>query len=149
MHSQTRGAGGQSRLSRINIFVLTGMSITETHRNADMTTRGLKIIPLDLALMVIGVQQQQVYAANEGSAYRAGYAHGVSDAKVSVNATLYITQPGKDFGSHTKQFNQGYIDGYCSIAGSGAGMDSDQHATFECYYDASQGATNSSSDSQH
>jgi hypothetical protein len=22
------------------------------------------------------------------------------------------------------QFNQGYIDGYCSIAGSGAGMDS-------------------------
>ena len=107
------------------------------------------IIPLVLALIVIGTQQ--AYATNdEGSAYKAGYVHGVSDANASVNATLYVTQPGKDFGFHTKQFNQGYIDGYCSIAGSGAGMDSDQHATFECYYDASPGVTNSSSsNSQH
>jgi len=113
MHSQIRGAGGQSRLSRITIFALTGMSITAScHRDADMTTRGLKIIPLVLALMVIGAQQ--AHATNEGSAYSAGYAHGVSDAKASMNDTLYITQPGKDFGFHTKQFNQGYIDGYCS-----------------------------------
>jgi hypothetical protein len=72
--------------------------------------------------------------------------------KIGKITSQVASQPGKDFGSHTKQFNQVYINDYCSIAGSGAGMDSDQHAMFECYYDASPGVTNSSgssSSSQH
>jgi len=89
---------------------------------------------LALAGLVVGAQQ--AHATNESS-YRAGYKHGVDDAKTPwQNATgdwLYIIKPGKGFAFHTKEFNQGYIDGYCSLESTGGmpGMDADQ-ATFNC-----------------
>ena len=59
--------------------------------------------------------------------YQAGYAHGVNDEKTNVYNT------GEGFASHTKEFNQGYIDGYCSLESTSGmpGMDADQ-ATFNC-----------------
>jgi hypothetical protein len=78
------------------------------------------------------------------SPYQSGYEHGVGDAKKPVNEDLYIIQPKKGFAFHTDKFNQGYIDGYCSIEGKGAGMDADQ-ATFECSLDSSAARNNSSS----
>jgi hypothetical protein len=41
---------------------------------------------------------------------------------------LYITQPGKGFADHSKEFNKNYIKGYCA-AGEG-GSDADE-ATFD------------------
>jgi hypothetical protein len=61
------------------------------------------------------------------SAYDSGFKHGVSDA----NGGDYILQPGKGFQFHTQTFNQGYIDGWCSIEGPGASSDADE-ATFDC-----------------
>jgi hypothetical protein len=63
------------------------------------------------------------------SSYTAGYEHGVSDAKRG-----HITE---DAASHTQKYDQGWVDGYCSIAGKGAGSDSDK-GTFECSLDATE-----------
>jgi len=68
--------------------------------------------------------------SSTSSAYDSGYKHGRSDARLAsqgVGGTgWYITQPGKGFAFHTTDFRQGYVDGFCSIAGSGAGSDADQ-----------------------
>jgi hypothetical protein len=65
-----------------------------------------------LALIIIPILLLTPTMVMATTPYQAGYAHGVSDEK--TNGTLYITQ-GKGFASHTKEFNQGYIDGYCSL----------------------------------
>jgi hypothetical protein len=106
-----------------------------------MRTKGkqlTKIVPIVLALALMAVPSS-AYAL---SPYQSGYEHGIGDAKKSVNETWYILQPGKSFAFHTDKFNQGYVDGYCSIAGKGAGSDADQ-ATWECSLDTSA-AKNSS-----
>lgn len=67
--------------------------------------------------------------------YQSGYNHGVADGKQAQKGLggtdWYITQPGKGFTFHTQEFNRGYVDGFCSIAGSGAGSDANE-ATFQC-----------------
>jgi hypothetical protein len=65
------------------------------------------------------------------SPYQSGFKHGVSDAKLANTSDWYILQPGKGFGFHTPEFNNGYVNGWCSIMGSGAGSDADE-ATFTC-----------------
>lgn len=51
------------------------------------------------------------------SPYQSGY---VSDAQKAARGLggndWYITQPGKGFAFHTQEFNQGYVDGFCSTA---------------------------------
>src|SRR5215467_4936339 len=61
--------------------------------------------------------------------YRSGYEHGVQDGKTGTIR--------EDFANHTAKYDQGWVDGYCSIAGEGAGSDSDK-GTFECSLDATQ-----------
>jgi hypothetical protein len=68
------------------------------------------------------------------SPYQSGFSHGVHDGKDSClhpGCNWYILQPGKGFAFHTKQFNQGYVDGFCSVSRSGQGSDADE-ATFTC-----------------
>jgi hypothetical protein len=81
---------------------------------------------------------QQFYA--DPAAYaltpnQSGYNHGVVDRKLAQKGLggtdWYITQTGKGFAFHTKEFNRGYVDGFCSITGSGAGSDANE-ATFQC-----------------
>ncbi|HXP48310.1 MAG TPA: hypothetical protein VN922_00055 [Bacteroidia bacterium] len=61
--------------------------------------------------------------------YRSGYEHGVQDGKTGTIR--------EDFANHTAKYDQGWVDGYCSIAGEGAGSDSDK-GTFECSLDTTQ-----------
>jgi len=61
--------------------------------------------------------------------YRSGYEHGVNDGKRGD-----ITE---DTDKHPAKYDQGWVDGYCSVAGKGAGSDSDK-GTFECSLDATQ-----------
>jgi hypothetical protein len=71
--------------------------------------------------------------------YQSGYKHGLSD-----NLT-YLIQPGKGFAFHTKEFNQGFIDGFCSLPGNRGqytGSDADE-GTFNCVADVSSAAKNS------
>jgi hypothetical protein len=67
------------------------------------------------------------------SAYDSGFKHGVSDGKLANQglggSDWYITQPGKGFAFHTQDFNNGYVNGFCSV--SNGGSDADQ-ATFDC-----------------
>jgi hypothetical protein len=67
------------------------------------------------------------------SVYQSGFNHGVSDAKcASVGCREYIIQPGKGFGFHIRDFINGYVNGYCSIAmpptskAVDAGLDADE-----------------------
>jgi hypothetical protein len=72
----------------------------------------------------------------ESSAYKSGYKHDVSDASPN-RTTLYLEEPGKGLAFHTQKFNQGYIDGFCSIVGKNSSSDSDAR-TFYCSEDATQ-----------
>lgn len=58
------------------------------------------------------------WVTNE-SPYKAGYEHGVTDAKKAVQGRYdwYIEQPGKGYADHTYQFDQGYVVGFNSVAG--------------------------------
>jgi hypothetical protein len=92
--------------------------------------KAILIAPAIVALLLGAIPT--IYAATP---YDSGFKHGVSDAKLSQRglggSDWYITQPGKGFAFHTQDFNKGYVDGFCSIAGSGQGSDADQ-ATFDC-----------------
>lgn len=68
------------------------------------------------------------------SPYQSGYSHGLSDAQRAAHGlggNDFIIQPEKGFAFHTQEFNRGYVNGFCSIAGSGAESDANQ-ATFKC-----------------
>jgi hypothetical protein len=69
-----------------------------------------------------------VQAKSSGGGYQSRYNHGVCDATATH---MYILQPGKGFQFHSHEFINGYVDGFCSIAGSGASSDADE-ATFDC-----------------
>jgi hypothetical protein len=92
----------------------------------------MKLICLDALIPILILISPVAYAS---SPYQSGYKHGVSDAKLAQQglggSDWYITQPGKGFAFHTDTFNKGYVDGFCSIAGSGAGSDANE-ATFRC-----------------
>jgi len=47
---------------------------------------------------------------------------------------LYITQPGKGFAFHSKEFNRNYIKGFCAAAGEHTSSDTNE-ATFDCSRD--------------
>ncbi|MGC2574221.1 MAG: hypothetical protein WA364_22125 [Candidatus Nitrosopolaris sp.] len=90
-------------------------------------------IPLLIIILVtMGVSTTTVVfiKATNQTQYRAGYIHGLHDPdlkEILENTTF----------THTQSFNQGYIDGWCSLPGNGpySGSDADQ-GTFECQYDA-------------
>jgi hypothetical protein len=86
----------------------------------------MKTITLSVvAIVVLMIGGQSAYAE---TAYQSGYRHGVIDAnhkdpECNCPSTDYIHQPGKGFAFHTTAFVDGYIKGYCSITGSGSGID--------------------------
>jgi hypothetical protein len=61
-----------------------------------------------------------------------GYAHGVVDGKDGCQHPdgyhWYILQPGKGFGFHTQEFNDGYIAAMCK---AGISSDADE-VTWDC-----------------
>lgn len=67
------------------------------------------------------------YALNP---YQSGYKQGVNDAQKAAHGLGGgdWAQPGKAFAFHTPE---GYVDGFCSIAGPGAGSDVNQ-VMFKC-----------------
>jgi hypothetical protein len=88
----------------------------------------ITVVALTLSIIsTVLVTNSYVYAK---SAYQSGYDHGVHDAHTPSNQ-WYILQPGKGFNFHTREFNEGYIAGYCADKPSGVGSDADQ-ATFSC-----------------
>lgn len=95
-------------------------------------TKLMKLICLGALIPILMLISPVAYAL---SPYQSGYKHGVSDAKLAQQglggSDWYITQPGKGFAFHTDASNKGYVDGFCSIAGSGAGSDANE-ATFRC-----------------
>ncbi|MGA9841655.1 MAG: hypothetical protein WBQ25_05020 [Nitrososphaeraceae archaeon] len=73
----------------------------------------------------------------KSSAYQSGYNHGVSDASgMHSLGPRYILQPGKGFQFHTPEFDRGYVDGFCSIAGPNYSSDADE-AAFDCAHGSS------------
>jgi hypothetical protein len=88
-----------------------------------MRTQGkqlTKIVPTAL-LALLALIAIPTAIAHALSPYQSGYEHGVSDAKKAAQGLghndWYIEQPGKGYGDHTYQFNQGYVVGFNSVAG--------------------------------
>jgi len=94
-----------------------------------------EILILVLVIFTINYQVVFVKGTNEGP-YKSGYEDGVSDAN-GTSGPLYLEEPGKGFAFHTEKFNQGYIDGFCSVAGNDSSSDSDA-GTFYCSESATQ-----------
>jgi hypothetical protein len=89
----------------------------------------IKIVYI-VPLVIVSLMDGQLAHATNLTPYKAGYTHGVGDA--NGNSALYIEQPGKGPDFHTKQFNQGYVDGFCSVAGPGGA--SGLHLEFSFYF---------------
>jgi len=83
-----------------------------------------------IAILVMIVQP----SAFALSSYQSGFNHGISDGRDGCKhpngCHWYIIQPGKGFAFHSKEFDMGYVDGFCSV-GPKASSDADQ-ATFDC-----------------
>jgi hypothetical protein len=56
---------------------------------------------------------------------------GVRAKLVTINFFVVYMGPGHGFINQTKEFTDGYVLGFCSVAGSDASMDEDE-ATFWC-----------------
>jgi hypothetical protein len=91
-----------------------------------MKLRSIVAVAVTIVSLVVILNAGSALAASSG--YESGYNHGVSDAKSS--GQMYISQPGKGFEFHSKQFVKGYIDGWCATTGGGS-SDADQ-ASFDC-----------------
>lgn len=115
--------------------------IEEPYSRIKLKIISISLIPVrvkpitTVSIMVAILVALSVTNVSAISPYQSGYNHGLSDAQKAAPGlggnNWYITQPEKGFAFHTQEFNRGYIDGFCSIAGSGAGSDANQ-ATFNC-----------------
>ncbi len=98
------------------------------------------IIALLMGAPAVYASTDLPHAKDPQAAYQAGYSHGIADGKDSCRhkdgCHWYILEPGKGFGFHTKEFNQGYIDGFCHVSPN-SGSDADE-ATWSCSNDASR-----------
>lgn len=95
----------------------------------------LAVVIVAIALVaLVPTAAMATSSSSASSAYESGFSHGVHDGKDSCThpdgCHWYILQPGKGFAFHSKEFNRGYVDGFCSVA-PGRGSDADE-ATFSC-----------------
>jgi hypothetical protein len=82
--------------------------------------------------IIIAEAQAKPKSRGSSSGYQSGYSHGISDArKENDPKSWYILQPEKGFAFHTHDFINGYVDGFCSIAGPHMSSDSDK-AGWDC-----------------
>jgi hypothetical protein len=102
----------------------------------------MKVIPGALAVVILLIGAQSAFAQlgaphskNPQAAYQSGYKWGVHDARVTCKPdcrNVYIFQPGKTFYFHTKEFIRGYMQGWCTAAGTHAGGMEENEASFDC-----------------
>ena len=104
---------------------------------ATIATVVLAVLVLMIGCFTCGkTSAQSAYAISD---YQSGFQHGISDAKCvhQPGCDYYITQPGKGFQFHTRDFIHGFVNGYCSITwppestATDAGFDADE-ASFSC-----------------
>src|SRR6188472_3336999 len=97
----------------------------------------LAVVICTLAVIILMIDEQSTYAQTGAliskhpqADYQRGFKHGVQDAQPTTKI-VYIWSPGHGFINQTKSFIDGYVNGFCSVAGSDASMDEDE-ATFWC-----------------
>ena len=94
----------------------------------------MKITVISVVAIAVLVATLGATSAFAISAYQSGLSHGVTDGKDSClhpsGCHWYILDPGKGFAFHSKEFDSGYVDGFCSIDPK-ASSDADQ-ASFDC-----------------
>jgi hypothetical protein len=75
-----------------------------------------------------------LHSKHPQAAYQSGFKHGMIDAKNNGcgNCTTYIFEPGNTFYFHTKEFIRGYMQGWCTAAGTHAGGMDENEASFDC-----------------
>jgi nitrate reductase cytochrome c-type subunit len=104
----------------------------------DMSNKLTLVIALIavVTVMTAVVSTEQVMAKKHKDKETGGSAmeRGAADATCGQDNDcdhLYITQPGKGFGDHSKEFNHNYIKGRCAAAHNKFSSDADE-ATFDC-----------------
>ena len=90
----------------------------------------MKTVILSLIVMSLMIGAPSVYALSD---YDSGYKHGLTDGKDDCTDSChwYILQQGKGFAFHSKEFNRGYVAGWCSVNPIMSGSDADE-ASFNC-----------------
>jgi hypothetical protein len=83
-----------------------------------------------IAVMTAVVLTEHVMAKKK---HKSAFELGQQDANCDTSAGChpYITQPGKGFMFHSKEFNKNYIKGACQGQPDGVGSDADE-ATYTC-----------------
>ncbi len=84
-----------------------------------------------VSALVIAVLMIGAPSAFAISAFESGFQHGLRDGSQSDTSQWYILQPGKGFAHHTKQFDRGYVTGWCAVNPIFSGSDADE-ASFNC-----------------
>lgn len=98
-----------------------------------------------MAVLIVTAILSTQYVIGDASAKKHKHAVGTSaEERGAHDATqcttqdenncgpVYITQPGKGFADHSKDFNRNYIKGFCAAGGGGSDAD---EATFDCSRD--------------
>jgi hypothetical protein len=88
----------------------------------------MKTLLIAVAVIVLMIGAQSAFAI---SAFESGFRHGLIDGRQSDTTQWYILQPNNGFANHTKQFDRGYVTGWCSVNPIFSGSDEDQ-ASFNC-----------------
>ena len=67
---------------------------------------------------MIGAQSAFALSQHQQTAYRSGFTYGVVDGKAGClgRCHWYILQLGKGFAFHSREFINGYINGFCSVS---------------------------------
>ena len=96
----------------------------------------MKVIPGALAVVILLIGAQSAFAQlgaphskNPQAAYQSGFNWGIHDAKDEHNT--YLFRPGNGFINQTDSFIDGYIIGYCSVAGPNVSFD-EPEGDFSC-----------------
>jgi hypothetical protein len=87
---------------------------------------------LIVVILMIGAPSVFALSRHQQAAYRSGFAHGVVDGASTDDDPWYISQWGNGFAFHSREFINGYINGFCSIpANKNVGSDDDT-AEWDC-----------------
>jgi hypothetical protein len=108
--------------------------------------RKMKVLLGALAILVLMIEAQSAYAQTGAliskhpqADFKSGYDHGVADASEpcnnpppnTCNRYPYVWQSPNGFINQTDSWIDGYVTGFCKIAGPNASMDEDE-ADFWC-----------------
>ena len=88
---------------------------------------------------LLSTYAQVIHSGHPQADFKSGYDHGIADARdpcnnnanITCHGPAYVWEPGNGFINQTDDFIDGYLIGFCKIAGPNSSMD-EPEAGFYC-----------------